>query len=282
MTMTPKSSSTSSRKSKAPQGTRASTRRVVHEKPAPTPARHTKRRDAVATRAKILEAAMEEFAAKGLEARIEDIAEIAGANRRMAYYYFGSKEGLYLAALEATYLELVDVEQAIDVDKLGPLEAIAGLVSAKFEHYIKYPRYIEFLKIENLYHARYLKSSQRIKELRGPLISVIGRVLERGQALGVLRQDVDPLELYISICALGYFVFSNQYTLGAIFDVNLTTPRALARRRQIIIDMVTSYLRVPAQGDTDASNKPLRDLRRAHKANPVKLSEIPKRARTRR
>lgn len=208
----------------------------------PSPAAPGKRRDAAATRANILEAAMREFAEKGLDARIEDIAEMAGANRRMAYYYFGSKEGLYLAALEATYLELVRVEQAIDVDALGPLEAIAALVSAKFDHYVRFPRYVEFLKIENLYHARHLKASKRISDLRAPLIAILERVLKRGQELGVLRRDVDPLELYVSICALGYFTFSNQYTLGAVFEVDLMAPAALERRRAMITDMVTAYL----------------------------------------
>jgi TetR/AcrR family transcriptional regulator len=195
------------------------------------------------TRARILQAAMGEFAAKGLDARIEDIADMAGANRRMAYYYFGSKEGLYLAALEATYLELVQVEQNIDVEKLGPLEAIAALVSAKFEHYVKYPHYVEFVKIENLYKARHLKTSKRITELRAPLISIIERILKQGQAAGVLRRGVDPLDLYISICALGFFVFSNQHTLGTIFSADLTSPKALVRRRKVIIDMITTYLR---------------------------------------
>jgi TetR/AcrR family transcriptional regulator len=206
-----------------------------------------KTRDAAATRARILQAAMQEFAAKGLDARIEDIAKIAGANRRMAYYYFGSKEGLYLAALEATYFELVQVENAIDVNALGPLDAIAALISAKFEHYIKYPHYVEFVKIENLYHARHLKTSRRIAEMRAPLISIIKRVLQQGQSLGVLRKGVDPLDLYISICALGFFVFSNRYTLGTIFNADLTSPNALSRRRRLIIDMVTAYLRPAAE-----------------------------------
>jgi TetR/AcrR family transcriptional regulator len=204
---------------------------------------HFKRRDAVATRARILQAAMREFAAKGLDARIEDIADAAGANRRMAYYYFGSKEGLYLAALEATYLELVQVEQEIDVEKLGPLEAIVALVSAKFEHYVKYPHYVEFVKIENLYKARHLKTSKRIAELRAPLISIIEKILRQGQASGVLRRGIHPLDLYISICALGFFVFSNKHTLGTIFNADLTSPKALARRRNVIIDMITTYLR---------------------------------------
>ena len=202
---------------------------------------------------------MREFASKGLEARIEDIAEIAGTNRRMAYYYFGSKEGLYLAALEATYLELVTVEKTIDVDALDPLEAIATLVAMKFEHYVRYPHYVEFLKIENLYQARHLKSSTRIRELRGPLLSIIRKVLERGRASGVFRDGIDPVELYVSICALGFFVFSNQYTLGTIFGVDLTSPAALAKRRKVIIDMVTAYL---APRPAPSANVPARKTKR--------------------
>src|ERR1700744_1203637 len=157
-----------------------------------------KRRNAAATRARILQAAMQEFAAKGLDAtRIEDIADLAGPNRRMTYYYFGSKEGLYLAALEAAYFELVEVEERIDVDALGPLEAIAAMVQAKFEHYVKYPHYVEFVKMENLYRARHLKTSQRISQMRAPLITIIKRVLGRGEAKGVLRKGVDPLDLYL-------------------------------------------------------------------------------------
>jgi TetR/AcrR family transcriptional regulator len=237
----------------ASKGAPGKTIRTLHGADRPAP---IKRRDAEATRTRILQAAMQEFAAKGLDARVEDIAEIAGANRRMAYYYFGSKEGLYLAALEATYFELVKVENSIDVNALGPLEAIATLVSAKFEHYVKYPHYIEFVKIENLYQARHLKTSRRIAEMRTPLISIIKRVLQQGQASGVLRKGIDPLDLYISICALGFFVFSNKYTLGTIFNANLTSPKALNRRRSVIIEMLTAYLRPTAKRKRDSMNRP--------------------------
>jgi len=202
-----------------------------------------RRRDAAATRQRILDAAMKEFADKGLDAaRIEDIADKAGANRRMAYYYFGSKEGLYLAALEASYFQLVEVEEAIDVEAMDPIDAIEAMVAAKFEHYVKYPHYIEFVKMENLYQARHLKTSRRIAELRAPLISIIKRVLQRGEALGVLRKGVDALDLYLSICALGFFVFSNRHTLDVIFDTDVIGPKALARRRAVIVDMIKAYL----------------------------------------
>ncbi len=208
-------------------------------------ARPIKRRDAAATRARILQAAMQEFAAKGLDAtRIEDIAYLAGANRRMTYYYFGSKEGLYLAALEAAYFEVVEVEERIDVDALRPIEAIAAMVQAKFEHYVKYPHYVEFVKMENLYRARHLKTSRRISEMRAPLISIIKRVLDRGAASGVLRKGVDPLDLYLSICALGFFVFSNRHTLGVIFNTDVTSPAAVRRRKALVVDMIKAYLKL--------------------------------------
>jgi TetR/AcrR family transcriptional regulator len=226
-------------------GTSKSAGKVGKEKPSRGNVQPVKRRDAAVTRQRILDAALKEFAAKGLDAaRIEDVADMAGANRRMAYYYFGSKEGLYLAALEAAYFELVKVEEAIDVNALGPIEAIAALVSAKFEHYSKYPHYVEFVKMENLYQARHLKTSQRIAEMRAPLISIIKRVLERGEALGVVRKGVDPLDLYLSICALGFFVFSNRHTLGVIFNTDVTSAKALARRRALVVEMITAYLTV--------------------------------------
>ena len=205
-----------------------------------------RRRDAEATRAKILRAAVDQFAAKGMDARIEDIAESADSNRGMAYYYFGSKKGLYLAALEATYLELVQKEKAIDVAALGPLEAIATLVTAKFDHYLRYPRYLKFINLENMYEARFLKDSKRLKELQGPMIAVLRRVLKEGCEQGIFCRDVDPVEFYVSICGLGYFAFSNRFTLKAVFDVDPASERSLLDRRKIIVDMVTTYLTSPS------------------------------------
>lgn len=213
------------------------------KKAAPVETTTVRKRDAVATRAKILEAAVDEFAARGLQdARIEDVAERAGANRRMVYYYFGSKEGLYLAALESVYAGLMEEERKIDVENMHPIQAIVEMVRLKVDHYTENPNFIAFLNMENLYKARYLKDSKRLSEFEAPFTEVIGRVLERGQRLGLFREDVDPLELYISICALGYLYFSNQYTFGAIFGRNLITPSGLERRKVVIADMIISYL----------------------------------------
>jgi AcrR family transcriptional regulator len=216
-----------------------------------------RRRDAAATRGRILDAAKQEFAARGLkDARIEDVAERAGANRRMIYYYFGSKDGLYLAALESVYTQLMDEERKIDVDALHPIQAITELVRLKIDHYTQHPEFIAFLNMENLYRAEHLKHSKRITDFKAPFTEIIARVLARGQRSGLFRDDVDPVDLYISICALGYLYFSNQYTLGVIFGRDLITPSALKRRKTSIADMIVSYLtRVDAIAPTGQASR---------------------------
>jgi TetR/AcrR family transcriptional regulator len=207
-------------------------------------ARKVRKRDAAATRARILDAAIEEFAARGLqEVRIEDVALRARANRRMIYYYFGSKDGLYLAALEQVYATLAEEERKIDVENLHPVQAITELVRLKIDHYSEHPHYIAFLNMENLHKARYLRRSRRIEEFKAPLGEIIARVLERGQRSGLFRKDVDSVDLYISICALGYLYFSNQYTLSIIFGRQLITSKSLQQRKITVADMIISYLK---------------------------------------
>lgn len=201
-------------------------------------------RNAEMTRAKILEAAIEEFSLRGLpDARTEDIAARCKVNKRMVYYYFETKEGLYLAALESAYANLAKLEHAIEVEHLDPSAAIAALVNLKIDYYIENPHFISFLNMENLYRARHLKRSKKLAEFKTPLTQVISRILERGEAQGTFRRGIDPVDLYISICALGFMYFSNQHTLGVIFERDLMTEESIQKRRQTILDQVLSYLR---------------------------------------
>jgi AcrR family transcriptional regulator len=209
-----------------------------------------RRRNAVVTRARILDAAKHEFSARGLkDGRIEDVAKRAGANRRMIYYYFGSKDALYLAALEGVYAELMDEERKIDVDNLDPVDAITEIVRLKIEHYVRHPEFISFLNMENLYGAKHLRRSKRIADFKAPFTDILARVLKRGQRSGLFRSDIDPVDLYISVCALGYLYFSNKHTFGVIFGRDLTAPPAVKRRKGTITDMIIRYLRVSGVDD---------------------------------
>jgi len=208
---------------------------------APRPA---ERRDPARTRAQILEAALVEFAQKGLDgARVDQIAARAGANKRMLYHYFGNKEDLFLAVLERTYDDIRGREAALHLEDMAPVAGMRRLVEFSFGYYTRNPYFISLLNSENLHRARHLRRSARIRQMHSPLVHMIGDLLRRGQAAGVFRRDVDPVQLYISIAGMGYFYFSNVHTLSTIFAADLATPEACARRAAHIVEVVLGYLR---------------------------------------
>ena len=207
-------------------------------------ARDSRTRDADRTQQSILRSAMAEFAESGLGgARMESIAERAGVNKRLIYYYFGSKEALFLSALETTYADIREAERELKLESLSPPDAVRRLVAFTWEHYLKHPEFLTLLNNENLHRAKHLKQSKRIREMNSPLVQLLGEVLERGRREGVFRAGVDPVHLYISIAGLAYFYLSNNATLSTIFARDLMTPGALSERLAHITDVVMSYLR---------------------------------------
>lgn len=192
----------------------------------------------------ILRAATREFAAKGVGgARVDAIAKRAGVNKRMLYHYFGAKEALFLAVLEAEYRRIRDAERDLDLTGLAPVEAMTRLVEFTWQYYLDNPDFLSLLNSENLHRARHLKNSASILEMHSPLVAILRDVLERGVADGAFRDGVDPVELYITIAALGYFYLSNSYTLSVIFDRDLRSDTEIAQRGAHIRDVVLGYLR---------------------------------------
>ncbi len=201
------------------------------------------RRDPERTRARILEAARVEFARGGLGgARIDQITERAGSNKRMIYYYFGNKEALFLAALESAYEHIRRAEQSLRLTEFDPAEGMRRLVKFTWKYYLAHPEFITLLNSENLHRARHLKKSKQIQALHSPLVAMLEVLLQRGQRAGVFRRGVDPVQLYISIAALGYFYLSNNHTLSTIFGQDLMQARALKQRLAHMTELVLGYL----------------------------------------
>ena len=201
-------------------------------------------RDPDRTRASILEAATREFARHGLGgARVDRIAERAGANKRMLYYYFGDKDGVFLAALERSYAQIRSAEQALDLEHRDPREAVRRLVQFTWRYYLEHPEFMTLLNSENLHKGRHVGRSVRVHEMHVPLVKLLGRVLRRGARAGLFRKGVDPVQLYISIAGEGYFYLSNRYTLSRIFDRDLMAPRALRSRAKHVTEMILNALR---------------------------------------
>jgi AcrR family transcriptional regulator len=211
--------------------------------PAAQPLADIRSRDADRSQAAILLAARDEFASHGLAgARVDRIAERAEVNKRLIYYYFGSKDDLFLAVLERTYADIRAAEQKLHLDAIEPVEAIRQLVSFTWHYYLQHPEFITLLNSENLHRATHLKRSERIQEMNSPLVQLLDTVLERGRRAKLFRDGVDPIQLYISIASLCYFYLSNNHTLSAIFGRDLKAPKAMAQRLSHMTDLVLGYL----------------------------------------
>jgi AcrR family transcriptional regulator len=201
-------------------------------------------RNPAASRARILRAATAEFARAGLAgARVDRIAARARLNKRMIYHYFGSKSGLYLAVLEATYGDIRAAERALDLEHLEPVAAVTRLIDFTWHYYLRHPEFLRLINTENLHRAAHLKRSPRIAEMHSPFVALIGQLLRRGAAAGVFRAGLDPRQVYISIAALGYFYLNNRFTLSVIYGTDLGTPAALDARRAVIVETILAYLR---------------------------------------
>jgi AcrR family transcriptional regulator len=217
---------------------------VVHE-PIAKSARRAITRDPERTRAAILKAATQEFTTNGLTgARVDAIAERARVNKRMIYHYFGDKDGLYLAVLEATYAAIRVAEQELHLADRDPVEGMRELVLFTWRYFLKHPEFLSLLGTENLHRAAYLKRSKRIRELHSPLVGAISTLLERGAKEGLFRTGVDPVELYVTIAALGFFYLSNRHTLSTIFGRDLSAAASIEAREAHITDVVLRFLKV--------------------------------------
>ena len=201
-------------------------------------------RDSEKSQERILRAATAEFARYGLGgARVDRIAERAGANKRMLYYYFGNKDALFLAALESRYAHIRRAEQGLRLDALAPSEGIRRLIAFTWNYYLKHPEFLTLLNSENLHRARHLRRSRQITTMNSPLVAMLRDLLQRGARKGEFRRGVDPVQLYISIAGLGYFYLGNRHTLSTIFERDLLAARNKSERLKHMTELVLGYLR---------------------------------------
>ncbi|KMO38464.1 TetR family transcriptional regulator [Methylobacterium tarhaniae] len=208
-----------------------------------TPRASSRTKDPERTRADILAVATEEFASFGLSgARVDAIAERTRTSKRMIYYYFGSKEGLYLAVLEKAYADIRQVEADLDLGNLAPAEAIRRLVEFTFEYDEAHPDFIRLVAIENIHRGEHLSASETIRGLNLGVIQTITDIIARGQREGTFRTDVDPLDVHLMISALCFFRVSNRHTFGAIFSVDLDAPELRLRHKRMVGDAVLGML----------------------------------------
>lgn len=201
------------------------------------------KRDPQRTKARILAAATKEFARNGLGgARVEQIAARAHSNERMLYYYFGSKDKLFVAVLEEAYRAFWRAQSQLRLDHLDPVPGITRMVGFIWQYYVAHPEFIRLLNAENQHQAKFLKKSRHLTDLVSPAIGMLRTLLVRGQEGGVFRSGLDPNQIYIMIAALGYFYLSNRYTLSTVLGRDLMSPVAQAEHLVHISEVVLNHL----------------------------------------
>ena len=196
-----------------------------------------RQRDADRTKQEILDVATREFADRGFAgARVDEIADQTRTTKRMIYYYFDSKEQLFVAVLERAYATIRAAEQTIEVDHLDPPAAIRRLAELTFDHQESHPDFSRLVSIENIHRAKHIAGQNT------PAIELIDRILDRGRRDGSFTRDVDAIDLHMLISAFCIFRMANRHTFGAIFDRDLLDPDLRDRYRQMLGDMVVDYL----------------------------------------
>jgi AcrR family transcriptional regulator len=216
-------------KAKAPRGRNGGRRRV---------------NDPEGTKRNILEVATREFARKGYGgARVDAIAARTRTSKRMIYYYFGDKEGLYLAVLEEAYSSIRRTEATLDLERLPPEKALSTLVAFTFDYQNAHPEFVRLVMNENILDGVHMARSKTIGRLNDVVIDALKDLLARGRRAGVFRRDLDPLEVHMTISALCVFNVANRATFSTIFKRDMTSPKALAARRAQVVDIVLSYVK---------------------------------------
>ena len=206
--------------------------------------RATRTNDPERTRANILAVAEAEFGEKGLAgARIDEIAAATQTSKRMIYYYFGNKEGLYLAVLEEAYRKIRHEEAELHLEDLEPEAALRRLVAHTFDRHLHNESYIRLVMSENIHRGQFMRLSQFIQDLNVPAIEAIRELYQRGVASGVFRPGLDATDIHASISALSFFNVSNRHTFGLVFKLDTYSPDYQIQRRASVIDMVWRFLR---------------------------------------
>lgn len=203
-------------------------------------------RDPERTRQDILRVAAEEFSKHGLSgARVDAIAARTHTTKRMIYYYFASKEDLFVAVLERAYGGIREIEASMKLDRLDPETALRRLIEFNFDYHEAHPAFVRLVMIENIHNAEHIHDSELVRRTNNPIIQVLNDILERGYKLGVFKRQIDARELHLVISSLSFYRVSNRATFGALFSIDLHAPHTRERQRRYIADSVLLLMTTP-------------------------------------
>lgn len=211
----------------------------IGQEEAPPRKRPFRARCAKTTRQNILKAAREVFSRKGYEgARVEKISKAAKSHDSLIYYYFGSKEKLFVEVLEGAYREIFEAGQNLPLDQDHPETALRQIIEFPFRYYMAHPEVIILLSTENLHAGKHIAKSSTADQYALPMVTILQGVIDQGVKKGVFRKGVDCEQLYMAITSLGYFYVSNRHTFSAFMHRDLMQPERIEAWAQYISNLL--------------------------------------------
>lgn len=189
----------------------------------------------------IVDIATQEFVEKGLAgARIDEIA--GRATKRKIYYYFEGKEELYRAVLERAYKRVRESESTVDVTEGSAADALRRLIEHDVRYHSQHPELVRLVMNENIHRAEHLKKIEGLTGSNRKVVDLLAGLISRGEAEGVFRTGIDPVELHLNMTALAFYNVSNQFTFAHNFDFDMTSPAAIERRAQQVADIILAWV----------------------------------------
>lgn len=197
-------------------------------------------RNAERTKARILEKATMLFAKRGFEGTsTADIVDAAKINKRMLFYYFGDKRGLYRQVFIAEWGGLRDqfdrsfAERMEKGEPLTTKEAMVQLLSVLFDYMATHHELLRLMMWEGLEGGAISRSIW--KEVRGPLFQRAEALLEQAKAEGLLAKDADPAQYIVTFLGAVTFYFAYAHTMPEMIGPRPMTPEALTHRKQQLL-----------------------------------------------
>lgn len=211
--------------------------------PAEAAPRKTRKNNPEKTRENILQAAISEFVQQGLAgARVDAIAERTQTSKRMIYYYFTSKEQLYVEVLEKVYGDIRGTEAQLRLEELTPIDGIRRLVEFTFDHHDRNVDFVRLVCNENMYKAEYVKQSDVIRSLNKSVLNALDGVLKRGTEMGVFRAGLQAMDVHLLISSFCFYRVSNKHTFGELFQVDFDEAQLRDHHREMICETLMRFL----------------------------------------
>jgi AcrR family transcriptional regulator len=216
------------------------------------------RRDPERTQREILHVAVTEFSRHGFNgARIDEIARQTRTSKRMIYYYFGSKQGLYVEALRQAYQMVRQLELNLDLDRLEPVEALRQLIRSSLTYFENNPDNVRIIASENLLlNGAMEHADSSFFELNRSAVDVVESILSRGRASGVFRSGPDApsaLDVHQVLSALALNRTEHQKSFKAIFGRDMLGSDSGPHVRSLIEETVLRLVLADADQARPAS-----------------------------